>query len=169
MTGAEIVAASDPHIQKHSKFTPGMVDAILSAIADGLNISQACAAVGISRPCYNKWKDQFPAFAEALEQARETSRQEALAGIKAAGESGDWRALEAFLKMSFQADYRQGGNNINVTAQAGMQLVCDEPTRARLIELNQKLLKGGDHGLPENTEPSGTYERTNSSFQTDSI
>jgi hypothetical protein len=34
--------------------------------------------------------------------------------------------------------------------------VRDEPTRARLIELNQKLLKGGDHALPENREPNDT-------------
>ena len=66
------------------------------------------------------------------------------------------------LRPSIQADYRQGGNTVNVTAQAGMQLVCDEPTRARLIELNQKLLKGGDHPLQGNREPNDTYDKTNS-------
>jgi len=31
-----------------------------------------------------------------LSEARETARQKALAGIRAAGEAGDWRALEAW-------------------------------------------------------------------------
>jgi hypothetical protein len=42
-----------------------------------------------------------------MEAAREEARQKALEGIKAAGERGDWRALEAFLKLSFQHDYRK--------------------------------------------------------------
>jgi hypothetical protein len=65
-----------------------------------------------------------------MAEAREQARQKALAGIKAAGEAGDWRALEAFLRMSFAADYRQNAN-INVRATAtGQQaaLVCDEET-----------------------------------------
>ncbi|HWX16457.1 MAG TPA: hypothetical protein VNY07_07710 [Chthoniobacterales bacterium] len=36
-----------------------------------------------------------------------TARRKALAGIKAAGEAGDWRAVETFLLMSFAADYRR--------------------------------------------------------------
>ena len=76
--------------------------------------------------------------------------------------TAEHNASAEFLRLSFQADYRQGGNTVNVTAQAGMQLVCDEPTRARLIELNQKLLKGGDHAPPENRKPNDTYDTTNS-------
>jgi len=157
-TGAEIVAAGATCPTGPTKYTAQTLDTLLGAIADGLTISQACKAARISRQCHDNWRDTFPEFAKALEQARETARRNALANIKAAGESGDWRASAEFLRLSFQADYRQGGNTVNVTAQAGMQLVCDEPTRARLIELNQKLLKGGDHALPEATEPSDTYD-----------
>jgi hypothetical protein len=40
-----------------------------------------------------------------MSQARETARQKALAGIKKkAGEDGDWKALEAFLRLSFPAN-----------------------------------------------------------------
>jgi len=72
-----------------------------------------------------------------------TARRKALAGIKAAGEAGDWRALEAFLRMSFAADYRRDAN-INVTATATTQqatVVCDEQQRQRLIEMREKLLQ----------------------------
>jgi hypothetical protein len=157
--GSEIVALSEPHLEKHSKFTPRTVDAILAAIADGLNISQACVAVGISRACYNKWKGQFPAFLEGVEEAREKSRQKALAGIKAAGDRGDWRALEVWLKMSFHPDYRDKGAQVQVNT--GVQIVCDEQTRQRLIELNRKLLKGSNEIKQlEDTPNAGLAELT---------
>ena len=75
--------------------------------------------------------------------------------------TAEHNASAEFLRLSFQADYRQDGNTVNVTSRAGMQLVCDEPTRARLTELNQKLLKGGDHAPPENRKPNDTYDTTN--------
>ena len=64
-----------------------------------------------------------------------------MAGIKAAGEAGDWRAWEAFLRMSFPADYRRDAS-VNVNASAAVQqvgLVCDEAMRARLIALHEKI------------------------------
>lgn len=87
-----------------------------------------------------------------MAEAREQARQKALAGIKAAGEAGDWRALEAFLRLSFHADYRRDAS-INVTATATNQqaLVCDEATRQRLIELRAKIMggKNDDATLPQ--------------------
>ena len=138
MTGAEIVAASDPHFEKRSKFTPGTVDTILEAIGDGLTIGQACAAVGITYSCMQKWKEKFPAFAEALEKAREQSRRRMLGLIKAAAERGDWRAAEVHLRMSFFPQYTKSETNVNVGVQT--QLVCTEETRQRLMALNRKLL-----------------------------
>jgi len=67
------------------------------------------------------------------------------AGIRAAGEAGDWRALEAFLRLSFPGDYRRDAS-INVTATANTQqaaVVCTEEQRQRLIELRQRLLAEG--------------------------
>jgi predicted Zn-dependent protease len=154
-----------------TKYTPDTVARLLAALADGLTQEQACLASGIGKQTLSDWLERHPELEPRLAEAREQARRKALAGIRAAGEAGDWRALESFLKLSFQADYRQGGNNnnINVTAQAGMQLVCDEPTRARLIELNRKLLEGGEHALPKDTEPNDTDYETNSIFQTSSI
>src|SRR5213080_2194015 len=129
ITGAEIVAASDQHFEKRSKFTPGTVDTILEAIADGLTIGQACAAVGITYSCMQKWKEKFPAFAEALEKAREQCRQKMLGIIKAAAEQGDWRAAEIHLRMSFFPHYTKAETNVNVGVQT--QLVCSEQQRAR--------------------------------------
>ena len=83
-----------------------------------------------------------------MEEARETARRKALATIKAAGEAGDWRASEAFLRLSFPG-YRQAATKVEVsaTAQAGT-IVCTEEQRQRLIALREKLLLD-DAGVAE--------------------
>jgi hypothetical protein len=64
--------------------------------------------------------------------------------IRAAGEAGDWRALEAFLRISFPADYRRDAR-INVsataTAQQATAVIVTEEQRQRLIEMRERLLK----------------------------
>jgi hypothetical protein len=73
-------------------------------------------------------------------EARETARRKALAGIRAAGEAGDWRAFEAFLRLSFP-EYRQPNTKVevNATAQAATAVVTEEQ-RMRLIELHNSLM-----------------------------
>ncbi len=61
----------------------------------------------------------------------------------AAGEASDWQALDAFLRMSFQADYRRASNTsveVNQTVQTAV--VCDEETRMKLIAQRERILKG---------------------------
>jgi hypothetical protein len=92
------------------------------------------------------WPFPFPAtlifgLESRMEAAREEARQKALEGIKAAGQK-DWRALAEWLKLTFP-EHRQG-NNINVSATAGVQqateVVVTEEQRRRLIALREKLL-----------------------------
>ena len=80
--------------------------------------------------------------------AREAARQKALGGIRAVREAGDWRAWEAFLRMSFPADYRRDAS-INVTATASAQqaaVVVTEEQRQRLIALRERLLSQSPNG-----------------------
>ena len=126
-----------------SKFTPELVKRLMSAIADGLNIKQACTAVGIGETTLHDWREEYPELEKQLEEAREECRQKALAGIKAAGNDGDWRALEAFLRMSFHADYRQNPSvNVSATAAVAAQQVVTEEQRRKLIELREKVTRG---------------------------
>jgi hypothetical protein len=108
-----------------------------------LTQKQACIASGISENTLTNWRSQHPELEERLAQAREQARQKSLAAIKSAGEK-DWRAHEAFLKLSFQSDYRQGGPNINVTAnaQAATATICTEEQRKRLIEMRERITSG---------------------------
>ncbi len=76
-----------------------------------------------------------------MAEAREQARQKALARIKAAGEAGEWRGHETFLRMSFPTDYRRDAS-VNVNAIATAQqvgIVSGEETRARLIALRERI------------------------------
>jgi hypothetical protein len=128
-----------------TKYEPETVDRLLAALADGLTQKQACIASGICESTLATWREKHPELEARLTQARETARQKALAGIRAAGEAGDWRALVAFLRMSFPADYRGDGSiNVNATATAqaaAPALVCTEEQRQELIARLNRLNK----------------------------
>jgi len=114
-------------------------------------MKQACLAAGISEATLGRWREEHAELEPRLLEARETARRKALAGIKAAGEAGDWRALEAFLRMSFPGDYRRDAN-FSVTATANAQqaaVVVTEEQRQRLIALREKLLSQSPKGLPD--------------------
>jgi hypothetical protein len=101
-----------------TKYEPVTVNRLLSGLADGLTKEQACVAAGIGVSTLADWLERYPQLAQRVGQAREQARQKALAGIKKAGENGDWRALEAFLRLSFPKDYRRADTRVEVTATA---------------------------------------------------
>jgi hypothetical protein len=127
------------------KFTLKNVRRLLKALSNGLTIGQACKATGIGTSTLHDWQVQYPDFDKLLEEAREQAREKALAAIKEiADKQDDYRAWESFLKYSFQADYRQGGN-INVNASATVQpVIINEAERARLTAQRQELCRGVD-------------------------
>jgi hypothetical protein len=54
--------------------------------------------------------------------------------------AGDWRALEAFLRMSFSADYRRDAHiNVSATANAQHAVVVTEEKRRELQERLKRL------------------------------
>src|SRR5205807_1497104 len=114
---------------------------LLKALANGLNIGQACTACGIGTATLSDWKERHPELVDKLRAVREAAREKALAAIMKAGEK-DWRAHETFLRLSFHHDYRQGngGTNIQVNTAVNAGVVCDEATRARLVAQREQLL-----------------------------
>jgi hypothetical protein len=126
-------------------YTPETINKLLTSLADGLTIKQACKAGGVSESTLSDWRERYPDLEPRLVEAREHARQKALANIKAAGESGDWRASEAFLRMSFAADYRRDANiNVNATATAQQGVVLTEEKRRELQERLARLQAGMD-------------------------
>ena len=133
-----------------TKYGPNTKARILSALSAGLTQRQAALAAGICERTLFAWKEQHPELAAEMEEAREVARQQALEQIQAAGQK-DWRAWAEWLKLTFP-EHRQSGHNINVTAQAGIQLKCDEATRERLIALRDKVLGSQTKALPESPD-----------------
>jgi transposase-like protein len=138
-----------------SKYDAETVDRLLNALGDGLNIKQSCRAAGIGETTLARWREKHPEIAPLLMKAREQARQKALAGIKSAGESGDWRAWAKFLEMSYP-EYRQPNTKVEVrtAAQAGeVQVICNEATRQAMIQAREKLLRDGPKRLPQPEQP----------------
>jgi len=126
------------------KYTKQTIDRLLSAVEAGLTMKQACTAADIGETTLNEWRQKYPDLEPRIEAARERARANALRAIQAAGER-DWRAWEAWLRLSFQADYRQAGTKIDVAAtvgaqQAKIEVVCDEAKRKAMIEAREKFL-----------------------------
>jgi hypothetical protein len=111
-------------------------------MSDGLTVKQACRVAGIGETTLGRWKSEHPDLVPQLEQAREQTRQDALASIKKAGEA-DWRAKKAFLELSYP-EYRQPNTKVevNTAAQAGdIQVVCTGEQRRAMIEARERFLK----------------------------
>ena len=101
----------------------------------------ACVVAGIGVTTLNEWRERYPDLQERLSEAREHARLKALQAIKAAGER-DWRAWDAWLKLSYPADYRGTRAKIEVSAfaSANMLVITEEQQRA-IQERRQQLLK----------------------------
>jgi hypothetical protein len=114
---------------------------ILGGIASGLNNRQACKAAGLTDRTFINWRKDDPELEERLEAAREVMRAKVLAKIKAAGDNGDWRAHECFLRLAF-AEYRYGTPSVSVNTNvvnAQIAQVTDE-RRQQLIDLRNEAL-----------------------------
>jgi hypothetical protein len=134
----ELSELSEPG--RPTKYTPETVERLLATLADGLTQKQACLACGIGESTLYGWKKEHPELVTQMAEAREQARQKALAKIKAAGESGDWRASAEFLKLSFP-EYRQG-NSIHVSATANAQQAKGVVlTQEKRCELQEKFAK----------------------------
>jgi hypothetical protein len=116
------------------KYTPETVTRLLRAVEAVLTLRQSCKAAGISETTLYEWRGEYPELEPRLEAARERAREDALRVIQEAGKK-DWRAKEAWLRLSFQADYRRD-TSINVTATANAQqaIVVTEEKRRELQE-----------------------------------
>jgi hypothetical protein len=134
---AENVAnVAEKCVTKSTKYTPELVDKLLGGLADGLNFKQACVAVGIHENTLRVWREKYPELQERMSEAREAARQKALAAIQAAGER-DWRAHEAWLRLSFPDDYRRPDARIAVSATATAQ----QATRVLITPEDRKAVR----------------------------
>jgi hypothetical protein len=64
---------------------------LVVAIAEGLPVPVACAAVGIDQSTFCRWLDQRPEFAQALAAEKQRVILEALGGIRTGSKDNEWR------------------------------------------------------------------------------
>lgn len=91
-----VLEQQDGKAGRPTKYEPKTVERLLATLSDGLTIKQACLAAGIGQSTLSDWLERHPELEAQLAEAREQARQKALAGVKAAGEAGDWRARAKF-------------------------------------------------------------------------
>ena len=104
-------------------YSDAVIELLLTAIAAGMFYKDACARAGISVSVLANWRDKHPELETRMAEAREEARQKALEGIRGAGENGDWRASEAWLRLSFP-EYRQNAKvevGVGVSVQQNPQ------------------------------------------------
>ena len=122
-------------VGRPTKYNEETIARLCDALGDGLSIKSACIVTGIGVTTLSEWKQQHPELEDRLSEAREFARQKALQAIKAAGEK-DWRAHDAWLKLSFAADYR-GKIDVNATAIAAPPVVLT-PEQQRELSVERE-------------------------------
>lgn len=125
------------HGGQPTKFNKKRADLLIKALRAGLTKAQACAACGIARQTLATWMEKHPDFAVRVEAAREEARQEALEDIKDAGKE-DWKATAQWLRLAFPEYRTEQRHSVQFNAQTN--ILCDEETRAQIIEMRRKLL-----------------------------
>jgi hypothetical protein len=78
---AESAAARIPKAEPDPLPLPRTAVAFLERLSLGDAIATACAAVGVSRAAYEKWRERHPGFREAVEAAREQHREWVRGGL----------------------------------------------------------------------------------------
>ena len=97
-------------VGRPTKYTPKTIESLVEAAKAGLSNRGACRAAGISEDTLAAWRDTHPELAEEMESAREAGRVKALRQIQDQGPK-DWRAAEAFLKLT-SPEHRPGRDGV---------------------------------------------------------
>jgi len=133
-------------IGRPTKFSEETIERLCGAVGDGMPIKGACVVAGIGVTTLNEWRERYPDLQERLMNAREHARLKALQAIKAAGDK-DWRAWDAWLKLTHPAEYRGSGAKVQVSALASVSgPIITEEKRRELQEIRRRLLSGEKSG-----------------------
>lgn len=112
---------------------------LFESAASGAPIKSCCAAARISVDTLNTWKESDPTIQTQFDEARERGRVAALSALQQAiGQ--DWRAAQAWLQLSFRADYSPRAE-ITVEAGEGAQALVIDAARLVGLQAGYKQLR----------------------------
>ena len=129
---------NESSVGRPTKYNKKTMDRLCEALADGMPISGACVVAGIGVTTLNEWRDKYPSVEERMNQARERFREKALQTIGRAIDTGDWRAAQAALKLTF-AEYRES-TKIDVNAIAVGGVAIPEAERLKYVRQRDQAL-----------------------------
>lgn len=91
---------------RKTKYTPEIVDEIVTSLKIGLTDTDAAVASGITWDTFNAWRERYPDFSSRVTRAKAERARTWLALLRKNAETGDTRALEALLDRC-APDYRK--------------------------------------------------------------
>jgi len=92
---------------RKTKYTPQVIDKLVTALSVGMTDQDACVVAGITTETFYSWRRNKADFSDRTTRAREEGWQAALAVIKhSAIKDRDWRAAGEFLDRTKSA-YRK--------------------------------------------------------------
>lgn len=116
---------------------------LFDAAATGAPIKSCCAAARISVDTLNTWKESDPTIQTQFDEARERGRVAALSALQnAIGQ--DWRAAQAWLQLSFRADYSPRAE-ITLEAGEGAQAFVVNAQTLPALQASYKQLREAIH------------------------
>jgi hypothetical protein len=119
-----------------TKLTPETQDAIIKALSIGATYKDAAEAAGVWYTTFLGWMKQgeeaksgkFYEFYELVKRTEAQARNNYLATIAKAANTGDWRAALEYLKRRDRANW---GDNVDVTSKnQSIQIVAYDYTNA---------------------------------------
>jgi hypothetical protein len=100
-------------------YHPELCDFVLSIAQGGLSLTGMAVRIGVARDTVYDWIEKYPDFSDAMKRAREIS----LAAWEEHMRNGLWggkafnpQVLTFAMPNMFPADYKQAGNNLDLTS-----------------------------------------------------
>lgn len=92
-------------VGRPTKYTPEIIDKVISAIALGAPFTHACNYAGVSFETFNEWRKQYPEFSEQVKTAEGRAVEGWLSKIEKAASDGNWQAAAWKLERRYPEDF----------------------------------------------------------------
>jgi len=142
-----------------TKLTPETQDAIIKALSIGATYKDAAEAAGVAYNTFNEWmkagekqkRGQFREFNELVKRTEAQARNNYLATIAKAANTGDWRAALEYLKRRDRANW---GDSVDLTSKnEKLEAKVSDEQFDRAIQGLAKAIGAGLHN-PDDGEAS---------------
>jgi transposase-like protein len=97
---------------RRTKYTPETVRTICEWIERGMNYKSACALAGVSETTFWNWREKYPEFVQAIEEASAKLKAWHVMNIRRHSDT-NWRASTWLLEHTFPEEYGRTVQDVN--------------------------------------------------------